>query len=194
MNYFFEIARVGMSFLHSYPFVSLSCLIFILKSVPLANATTDDDEEWGWEDSSAGAAEIELGITASSRGKDDDDLNKALAMDKKPHIPKFAVPPTKTTSGISTNTAAAPVQMPMQITSLGNKPTTRTVQKQNKSKKDDDLFASMGLAAKPTFAKQVPVTPSASGGATSWKNEATLESSADERWDDDGDLDDLLND
>ena len=182
--------------------ISLYTFLFLIfiKSVPLANATTDDDEEWGWEDSSAGVAEIELGITSLSRGKnddDDDDLNKALAMEKKPHIPTFAAPSTKTASGISTTTAPAvvPVPLTMQITSLGNKPPTRTVQKPVKSRKDDDLFASMGLAAKPTFAKQVPVTPSSAAVvATSWKNEAVPEPSADERWDDDGDLDDLLND
>jgi hypothetical protein len=173
--------------------VSLSCLIDF-NSVPLANATTDDDEEWGWEDSSAGAAEIELGITSSSRKNDDDDLNKALAMEKKPRIPKFAVPPTKKTSGISV--AAAPVQMPMQITSLGNKPPTRTVQKPNKPRTNDDLFASMGLSSKPTFAKQVPVTASSAAvvATSSWKNPSSPEPSTDERWDDDGDLDDLLND
>jgi len=180
------------------------------ETVPLANAATDDDEEWGWEDSTAGGGDVELS-NASLRGKDDDeDLIKALAMEKSTPIPKFAIPPRKHVSDspstrLSKNRPppsppsfplADPSIMPMQmqITSLGQqaaKP-NRTA-RPKKASPEDDLFASMGLASKPTFAK--PSAAKSSASASSWKNPTMAESvDSGEHWDDDGDLDDLLND
>lgn len=213
-------------------------LCFTIHSIPLASAT-DDDEEWGWEDSSAGGGDVELmGSFSSARVKDDDALNEALAIEKKQPAPKFVMSPPPMRSNIAgggaggnrkasssprvtarpaaapppasspppVHHASAPPPMAMQITSLGQKITNNNGSKKPPAravkKNDDDLFASMGLSSKPTFAPKQPagilgskqsMMSSTSSSTSSWRN-ASVEADEAAKWDDDGDLDDLLND
>ena len=92
----------------------------------------------------------------------------------------------------------------MQITSLGKASSARSTAgaaaKKKKTNPDDDLFASMGLSAKPKFSKPAKKTtmpvrkPAAAAAPTpSWKA-TSMEDNTSADWDDDGDLDDLLND
>lgn len=84
---------------------------------------------------------------------------------------------------------------PMQISSLGKSSGGIKKKKPVKKAKGDDLFASMGLAAKPSFNKPVgrPTSSTTGSSVSKWKMTA-LEDTGDTQWDDDGDLDDLLND
>lgn len=173
---------------------------FPSRSVPLAGATAaDDDEEWGWEDSSAGG---EGDIEMSSK-KDDEDLTMAFAMTRpkaSPSVtrPTIRTPPTSFSPKAPvaySPTPAATSTMPMQITSLGIKKTSTVAAKKKPVKKktpDDDLFASMGFSAKPTFQHAPPKPAAAPVSNTS--SLAAVDMGGDADWDDDGDLDDLLND
>ena len=216
-------------------------LCITIHSIHLASAT-DDDEEWGWEDSSAGGADVEMmGSFSSARVKDDEALNEALAIDKKQPAPKFFMSPppmrsnsagggaggNKKTSSSPRVTARPPAAaaaaaappssspppvhhtsatppMAMQITSLGQKTVTNNKKPPVRAvkKNDDDLFASMGLSSKPTFAPKQPagvlgskqsMVSSTSSSTSSWRN-ASVEADEAAKCDDDGDLDDLLND
>jgi hypothetical protein len=194
-------------------------LCLTIHSIPLASAT-DDDEEWGWEDSSAGGGDVELmGSFSSARVKDDEALNEALAIQKRQPPSKISMspPPTKSNSAgagshrissVHHSSAPSPPPMPLHITSLGQK-TVNSIKKppvRAVKKKDDDLFASMGLSSKPTFApkqptgvvlgsKQSMMSQSVTSSSTSsWRNAATEADQATVQWDDDGDLDDLLED
>jgi len=110
-----------------------------------------------------------------------------------PALPSHQSPTLSATSPPSSG--SMPV-MPLKITSLGSKtsrPGGVTKKKKAKpaSKPEDDLFASMGLAAKPSFSASKPATK-ATASVPSWKAADTSEpASAD--WDD-ADLDDLLDD
>jgi len=179
------------------------------ETVPLSRATADDDEEWGWEDSSAGSNNG--GAVEMTAKKDDEDLTMAFAMSQtRPSAPKSSPmsrpksasrpsAPSSYSHNSHTTTAAAAAATPampaMHITSLGVKKATGASSLANKKKpikkKDDDLFASMGLAAKPTFS-HVP-KPKAPAKTKSSALAAT-DLGGDADWDDDGDLDDLLND
>ena len=133
--------------------------------------------------------------------------------------------PTTSTGSHGSATMSMPSAMPnpppQLITSLGKKAPPKPKPSVTK-KDDDDIFASMGLSAKPTFSSagntstpQRPAVPSAptSSGSGRW-GQATASTSAlggstgvsstlqsagsmeggDDNWDDDGDLDDLLDD
>ena len=67
--------------------------------------------------------------------------------------------------------------------------------KQNKNQADD-LFASMGLAAKPTFSATTSSSTTTKAPLSKKSSDlvATDLMSVDAKWDDDGDLDDLLDD
>jgi hypothetical protein len=178
-------------------------LFVCFKSVPLARSNPDDDEEWGWEDSSHGKNGGDVEMTAKN---DDEDLTMAFSVSQtRPSVPKASpvVRPKSSpvvsrpmNNGMSStpySAAATPAMPTMQITSLGLKKASGVglAKKKPIRKKEDDLFASMGLAAKPTFsqapkAKAVAKPKSSALAATDMGEEAD--------WDDDGDLDDLLND
>lgn len=94
--------------------------------------------------------------------------------------------------------APAPAIPSRPIASLGTRQQARRKPAAPKPKpQQDDIFASMGLAAKPTFSHpasagrttQAATTPSALAAAA---EEMDVDPGAE--WDDDGDLDDLLDD
>jgi hypothetical protein len=171
-------------------------------STPLARASADDDEEWGWEDSSQGGVDGDVEL---SNRKDDEDLTMAFAMSKRPSTPKASpvfsrAPAVASAHQTNRPTSSAPSSFSpsnLQITTLGASTTTSTMSKKKPiiKKQDDDLFASMGLAAKPNFSTTnsgsmtrapEPTKKSTKLAATDLGNDAN--------WDDDGDLDDLLDD
>lgn len=109
----------------------------------------------------------------------------------------------------------APDSIPQRITSLGEKKQKPTPKKPER-KQEDDIFASMGLSAKPKFTPApkptsgpsplatggsrwaqttatTMTTPSTNFGAAELKATASMDDD-DDNWDDDGDLDDLLDD
>lgn len=177
------------------------------ETVPLAS--TDDDEEWGWEDNSQRqGGDVELTGTK----KEDDDLTRAFAM-QSPGLPrnisaqapkvnkrsspivsrtKKKIPPIPNFPS-TTNTKTTPSVPSLKITSLGK---SSGIPKKPMKKKttDDDLFASMGLAAKPTFSQSKPKVESKSSVATSKLSTLASADLGSADWDEDGDLDDLLND
>jgi hypothetical protein len=149
-------------------------------SVPLATAEADDDE-WGWEDSTSPSTSGDVELTTTKN--EDEDLTMAFAVSRQ--LPKSSPVMTRATLSATSSTATAKVAMPaLQIQSL-SKPTVPP-KKKSVVKREDDLFASMGLAAKPTFNKTVKPAKASALAASDVGGDAT--------WDEDGDLDDLLND
>lgn len=186
---------------HDFLFLFFS----LYDSAPLARASTDDDEEWGWEDSSQGGVDGDVEL---SNKKDDEDLSMAFAMSTKRHPP-----PPKASPVFSRAPAIASVQQQtsrptsvapssfspnnLQITTLGASTATSSMAKKKPiiKKQDDDLFASMGLAAKPNFSTTNSSSMTKASDTT--KKSTTLAATDlgnDANWDDDGDLDDLLDD
>jgi hypothetical protein len=182
----------------------LTVCFFCFISVPLARSSPDDDEEWGWEDSSTGDNGGDVEMTAKN---DDEDLTMAFSISQtRPSAPKAspAVRPKSSpvvsrpiNSSMSSTpySAAATSAMPtMQITSLGLKKASGVglaKKKPMKKKQEDDLFASMGLAAKPTFSQAPKAKTAAKPNSSAL---AATDMGDEPDWDDDGDLDDLLND
>lgn len=145
-----------------------------------------------------------------SNKKDDEDLTMAFATSSKglshtsvKSSPVFSrAPPVATTS--ASNSGSGPsasmsafTPSAMQISSLGVPTSSSTLAKKKPIKnQEDDLFASMGLASKPTFSAHTSISTAAK--APSKKSSALAATdlmSVDAKWaDDDGDLDDLLDD
>jgi len=178
------------------------------ETVPLAS--TDDDEEWGWEDNSQRQSGGDVELTGTK--KEDDDLTRAFAMQstslprnissQAPKINKRSSPivsrtnkkaPPLSNFPSTTNTTTKPSMPSLKITSLGK---SSGVPKKPMKKKaaDDDLFASMGLAAKPVFSQNKPKVESKSSVTRSKLSTLAAADLGNADWDDDGDLDDLLND
>jgi len=92
--------------------------------------------------------------------------------------------------------APAPAILPNNVTSLGTRQTSGAIRKPPQAKpkpQEDDIFASMGLAAKPTFT--APPTTSRPAPTTSSALAAAAEDvDVEADWGDDSDLDDLLDD
>jgi len=177
------------------------------ETVPLA--ATDDDEEWGWEDNSQRQNDGDVELIGTK--KEDHDLTRAFAMQstglprnisaQPQNISKRSSPivsRTKKTPAMSNfpsaaTTTAAPTVPSLKITSLGKSSSVpkKPIKKKNT---DDDLFASMGLSAKPTFSQNKPKVESKSSVTTSKLSTLATTDLGNADWDDDGDLDDLLND
>lgn len=195
------------------------CLICC--SVPLAGV---DDDEWGWDDS---GGDVEL-PSSRKQQEDDEDLRLAMALSlsESPTPPQASksgmgmapFPTRRTNSGVRTTSfsdddnppvghtqvsapraPASPPSMP-KIAGLGVRQTVPTRKKEEKPK-EDDIFASIGLTAKPKFSSR-PTAPGGymSGARTAPAPVTSALSAAvadvgdvvGDDWGDDSDLDDLL--
>ena len=196
------------------------------------------DDDFGW-----GSSSPRKSPSINSKTLGSSITNKA------PQVPRLPTPPVPGASGLniqpapnsypsttitssshqSTSTPSSlsvPLTSPMAviqpITTLGQK-ITKSPQKPA-TKQEDDIFASMGLAAKPTFSHNTPTrtvissAPNSLGSAGRWTqtsdfvgthtigaisstNQSTTTYNATasigddaDNWDDDADLDDLLDD
>lgn len=113
-------------------------------------------------------------------------------------------PPVASTPRVAPAPVSAPAPAisnprPTAITSLGTRQASAKKKPEPKPKpQEDDIFASMGLAAKPTFTSpagritRTPATAPASSGLAEAAAEVNEDPGAD--WGDDSDLDDLLDD
>ena len=200
------------------------CLICC--SVPLAGV---DDDEWGWDDS---GGDVEL-PSSRKQQEDDEDLRLAMALSlsesptppqaSKSGIGMAPFPTRRTNSGVRTTSFSddenspvvhkqvsaprAPAPLPPAVPKIAGLGVRQTVpmRKKEEKPKEDDIFASIGLTAKPKFSSR----PTAPGGYTSGVRTtapapAPVTSSAlsaavadvgevvGEDWGDDSDLDDLL--
>lgn len=138
-------------------------------------------------------------------------------------LPKSGMTLGKRPSGSPTTTPspAVPSSMPLpqRVTSLGKKKSPKAKPKKAVAPAEDDIFASMGLSAKPTFSHTpspatskttatsisgsrwavspspatFPTTAAAPPTTTSYSLSATVNDD-DADWGDDADLDDLLDD
>ena len=178
----------------------------------MARSSAADDEEWGWEDSSHG----NKGHVEMSTMKHDEDLSMAFAMTsntRQSQLPNNASPPVYSRAQGAMGTLATVgnrsqfTSSAMPITSLGVRKSSpssssslTTRKKPIKKIQEDDLFTSMGLAAKPTFAASstsksgITVAPKVKSSTKNSSFLAATDMSVDAHWDDDGDLDDLLDD
>ena len=100
------------------------------------------------------------------------------------------------TSQFHSTGGALPSMPPQRITKMGS-PVNRSPKKTKPAppKKQDDIFAEMGLSAKPNFSQSAasrPATTSRTLGATQLPPDDDMKDGTD--WGDDSDLDDLLND
>ena len=200
-----------------------------------ASASNDDDmkDDWGWEDENDLGGDVEMNASATSKEMQIPRpagfalKQRSPSMEKKQiviansangrqisspqhkqQLNAFAQPPQSSTSSFQ---AQSQYQHPQTITSLGV-PSLGAVKKiaPRKPKQEDDIFASMGLAAQPKFETNRPAvrsTPPSSGGTSSaWRAVQAApavassslsvpmpSASSSDAWDD-GDLDDLLDD
>jgi hypothetical protein len=192
-----------------------------LNRAPLAKSSSNDDEEWGWEDSSQGGDDIQIEL-ASTKKDDDQDLTMAFSITGK----RTSIQPqpatsdpvfhrtshiTSTTSAITTSSQisnptvvtvvpASTYPHTTPITSLETTPVVATKKKTTaNSTQSDDVFTSMGLASTPSFTSSTTsksaVMPKASTNASKKSSSlSAIDLGLDSNWEDDGDLDDLLDD
>jgi len=124
-------------------------------------------------------------------------------------VPPPVVPKPKSTPPLSkkktTRNATSPTISSFNKTPITKLNVTKKKKKTDDKPKEEDIFATMGLSAIPTFDKPKTV-PLASKSSSSWSATATKNSSVasasdgldddsnDGNWEDDDDLDDLLDD
>ncbi|CAB9508603.1 expressed unknown protein [Seminavis robusta] len=190
------------------------------KYQEVATMEEDDGDDWGWGDNNDDVGDVEL---ASSDASVDMPIpspsglalkQRSPSIEKKEvvsfgrHNNKIPSPRQQAKSPLQQSSSfqssqAAPASAPSQyqvptqrITQLGvpNLGTTTKKTPSRPKKQEDDIFASMGLSAQPKFQQPAKpaVRPPSSGG---WGGALAVPSaSTGEVWDDDGDLDDLLDD
>jgi hypothetical protein len=198
---------------------------FLFCRAPLAKSSTNDDEEWGWEDSSQGGDDVQVELT-STKKDDDQDLTMAFSITGKktsmspqstasepvfhrnPHtITSNTIPitsnnqsATSTGMALGPNTSTFSLSLTNPITSLETTTTTMTTNKmkatQKPTQQSEDVFTSMGLASTPNFTPTTSKSALTKSSTTANKSTslAAIELGLDSNWDDDGDLDDLLDD
>ena len=187
-----------------------------------SDKSVDDDDDFGWGGSSSTSAPqiVPKRSPRTTPPKWQDTEKRSSPPVSKPPLSSTGRMPTAPRSaptGLSLSSESTPPQA--KITSLGKK-----IQKLPPKKappKQDDIFASMGLSSKPKFTPApkpttaAPRSVSATGGsrwaqtttattmgattatnfgAAELKATASMDDGDNDNWDDDGDLDDLLDD
>lgn len=183
---------------------------FQSESVPLSNAM---EEEWGWEE--GGFEDTNKNNLHMQKQKEEEDLQMAMAMSlsskdtkqtntnsngdttttttasKSSSLKKNSPPVSSSRKTVST-ISAGPKNKLSSSNKLSQQPKKPVVAAAASKDKDvDDIFASMGFAAKPTFSQNGGAQPQ----RTSFQGadeDSSLGSNS--NWDDDDDLDDLLAD
>jgi hypothetical protein len=190
-----------------------------MHSIPLNTSDDEEEDDWGWDESDGGAGggDVEMAMAQPKQaeipaGK----LTRELSAESRGSTARRRMSPPSSFDA----SPPSPPPLPMKITSLGtSNNTSRTpsansggpskpkppVKKQQPKSNDDDIFASIGLSAKPQFQHPVvPKRPPATAPAVlqskennSWRKDLAADDTegADGAADwDDSDLDDLLND
>lgn len=154
-----------------------------------------EEEEWGWED---GPTDDSIHMTQTfSTAKEDDDLQMAMALSLSTQGTASNPPinQSQESVGMSSNIKKT---LPTRSTNRNGGSSDNIINSKSKSSQPtiarDDIFASVGIASKPTFSSSNPTTTSRTTTTpSSWKDTLHDDEPIDtneSNWDDD--LDELL--
>ena len=180
----------------------------------------EDDEEWGWDDEPEGGVELAKRnddlrprgppFVSPSRAKTPPGQRVALthrARSQDSSDPELDLSLPRRSAGRGRSPATSPASKPIASKKSSSLSTPMMPPPKPKPpKQEDDIFAELGLSAKPTFGKAAvsssavrsSAAPAATPAASSWNRAADWSTAVDDdneddaNWDDD--LDDLLED
>jgi len=136
---------------------------YFSETIPLSkqHSNSSADEEWGWEE---GTSHVEMAgvpmsnnfrgggnLHSSSREEEDLRLAMALSVSESEQRSNDQFSSISNGSVRSYTTEAPSLNIPTPITSFGPKAPTTVVSKPKPIRQEDDIFATLGLSAKPTF-------------------------------------------